>query len=80
VRRPSKAGGGALPLLELPSCCLQVRVRGMSANALETALRRSDPPIITRIEDDACVMDLRTVQAEELAIVASALSKVLQRA
>ena len=80
VQRPSKAGGGALPLLELPSCCLQVRVRGMSANALETALRRSDPPVITRIEDDACLMDLRTVQTEEIAIIAAVLSNVLQRA
>jgi len=80
VHRPSKAGGGSLPLLELPSCCLQVRVRGMSANALETALRRSDPPIITRIEDDACLMDLRTVQTEEIAIIAAVLSNVLQRA
>jgi L-seryl-tRNA(Ser) seleniumtransferase len=80
VRRPSKAGGGALPLLELPSCCLQFQVRGMSANALETALRRGEPPIIIRIEDDRCVMDLRTVQPEELASVASALSMVLQRA
>jgi L-seryl-tRNA(Ser) seleniumtransferase len=80
VHRPSKAGGGALPLLELPSCCLQVRVRGMSANALEAALRRSDPPIITRIEDDACLMDLRTVQTEEIAIIAAVLSNLLQRA
>jgi L-seryl-tRNA(Ser) seleniumtransferase len=78
VRRPSKAGGGALPLLDLPSCCLQVRIQGLSANALELRLRRNDPPIIARIEDDAYVMDLRTVQAEELPIIASALSAVLQ--
>jgi L-seryl-tRNA(Ser) seleniumtransferase len=80
VQRPSKAGGGALPLLELPSCCLQVRVRGMSANGLESALRGGDPPIIARIEDDACVLDLRTVQPEEVAIIAGALSNLLQRA
>ncbi len=78
VRRPSKAGGGALPLLDLPSCCLQVRIQGVSANALELRLRRNDPPIIARIEDDAYVMDLRTVQPEELPIIASALSAVLQ--
>jgi L-seryl-tRNA(Ser) seleniumtransferase len=74
VRRPSKAGGGALPLLDLPSWCLQVRIRGVSANALEIGLRRNDPPIITRIEDDACIMDLRTVQPEELEMIAAALS------
>jgi L-seryl-tRNA(Ser) seleniumtransferase len=77
VSRPSKAGGGSLPLLELPSRCLQVRIQGVSANALELRLRRNDPPIIGRIEDDAYVMDLRTVQAEEPAIIASALAAAL---
>jgi L-seryl-tRNA(Ser) seleniumtransferase len=80
VRRPSKAGGGALPLLELPSCCLQLRVHGMSVNALELALRRNDPPIIARIEDDACILDLRTVQPDEPAIIAAAMSKMLRGA
>lgn len=78
VRRPSKAGGGALPLLELPSYCLRVRIQGLSVNALERRLRRNEPPIIARIEDDAYVMDLRTVQEQELGIIASALSSVLQ--
>jgi L-seryl-tRNA(Ser) seleniumtransferase len=78
VRRPSKAGGGALPLLDLPSCCLQVRIQGVSANALELRLRRNDPPIVARIEDGAYVMDLRTVQTDELPIIASALAAVLQ--
>ena len=78
VRRPSKAGGGALPLLELPSCCLRIRIQGLSVNALERRLRRNEPPIIARIEDDAYVMDLRTVQEQELGIIAAALSSVLQ--
>jgi len=78
VRRPSKAGGGALPLLELPSCCLRVRMQGVSVNALELRLRRNAPPIIARIEDDAYMMDLRTVQGDELEIIASAFSSMLQ--
>jgi len=78
VRRPSKAGGGALPLLDLPSCCLRIRIQGMSANALELGLRRNEPPIIARIEDDAAMLDLRTVQPGDLPIIAAALSAVLQ--
>jgi L-seryl-tRNA(Ser) seleniumtransferase len=77
VRLPSKAGGGSLPLLELPSRCLKLRIAGLSANALELKLRRNEPPIISRIEDDAVVMDIRTIQEDELAIIASALSSVL---
>jgi L-seryl-tRNA(Ser) seleniumtransferase len=78
IRRASKAGGGALPLLELPSSCLRVRIQGLSVNALELRLRHSDPPIIARIEDDAYVMDLRTVQEDELEIIASAFASLLQ--
>jgi L-seryl-tRNA(Ser) seleniumtransferase len=50
----------------------------VSANALELRLRRNDPPIVARIEDGAYVMDLRTVQTDELPIIASALAAVLQ--
>jgi L-seryl-tRNA(Ser) seleniumtransferase len=40
----SKAGGGSLPLMELPSTCLGIRVAGLSANGLEYRLRMSTPP------------------------------------
>ncbi len=78
VRLPSKAGGGALPLLELPSRCLRIRVDGLSANALELRLRGGDPPIIGRIEDDAFVMDVRTLQNDEFPIIESALASILE--
>jgi L-seryl-tRNA(Ser) seleniumtransferase len=77
ARLPSKAGGGSLPLIELPSRCLRLRIAGVSANALELKMRRNDPPIIGRIEDDAFVMDMRTIQDDEFPIIASALSSVL---
>ena len=78
VRLPSKAGGGALPLLELPSRCLRIRVDGLSANALELRLRGGDPPIIGRIEDDAFVMDVRTLQTDEFPRLESALASILE--
>ena len=65
IERSSRAGGGALPLLELPSRCLAVQVKGMSANTLEKNMRENDPPIIGRIEDDAYTMDPRTLKDEE---------------
>jgi len=78
VRLPSKAGGGALPLLELPSRCLRIRVDGLSANALELRLRGGDPPVIGRIEDDAFVMDVRTIQNDEFPLIESALASILK--
>ena len=75
----SKAGGGALPLLELPSKCLKIKCEGLSANALEVAMRKNSPPIIGRIENDAFIMDPRTLQDEELPIIESAFKHILKR-
>ena len=77
VRLSSKAGGGSLPLLDLPSRCLKVQVDGLTANQLELQLRRNDPPIIGRIEDGAFLMDARTLQPDEAPIIAAALASVL---
>jgi len=78
IERSSKAGGGALPLLELPSRCLSVRIEGMSANALEKRMRENDPPIIGRIEDDAYVIDPRTLQDEDLPVIRAAFENILK--
>jgi len=48
----------------------------MSANAIEKYLRENTPPIIGRIEEDYFIMDLRTIQNDELPIVENALSKM----
>ena len=77
IERSSRAGGGALPLLELPSRCLAIRVKGMSANALEKSMRENDPPIISRIEDDAYTMDPRTLRDEDLPIILDAFEKIM---
>jgi L-seryl-tRNA(Ser) seleniumtransferase len=73
----SKVGGGALPLQELPTKCVGVIVEGLSANAIERLVRGSVPPIIGHIENDVFVMDVRTVQDEEVAIIALAFKKIL---
>ncbi len=79
IKRSSRAGGGALPLLELPSRCLSIRLPGMSANVLEKSMRENDPPIIGRIEDDAYIMDPRTLRDDDLPIIRRAFEKVLGR-
>ena len=75
----SKAGGGALPLLDLPTKGVAVKIQGLSANAIERTLRRQDIPIIGRIEDDAFIMDLRTVQIDELTLIVDAFKALLER-
>ena len=75
----SKAGGGALPLLELPSKCLRIKIEGLSVNTLEKNMRKNSPPIIGRIEDDAFIIDPRTLQDDDLPIIESAFEYVLKR-
>jgi L-seryl-tRNA(Ser) seleniumtransferase len=74
----SRSGGGALPTLDLPSKCVGVTIKGMSPNEIETAMRKNNPPIIGRIEKDLYMMDLRTIQEDELTIIQSAFKKMLK--
>jgi L-seryl-tRNA(Ser) seleniumtransferase len=70
--RSSKAGGGALPLLDLPSKCVGVKIEGITANAIERSMRNNTPPIIGRIEEDFFIMDLRTIQEDEFLFIKTA--------
>ena len=45
----SQVGGGALPLLELPTTLIAVTADGMSAQDIETTLRGCPVPVIGRI-------------------------------
>jgi L-seryl-tRNA(Ser) seleniumtransferase len=76
----SKAGGGALPLLDLRSLCVGVSIRGLSASRVEAALRAGAPPVIARIEDDLVILDPRTLQEGEAAIIVDAFATLLKRA
>ena len=73
----SRVGGGSLPLQEIPSKCLAVTIEGLSTNTVEASLRNAAPPVIVRIEEDSVVMDLRTVQDEEIDIIAETFKKIL---
>ena len=76
--RPSRAGGGALPALDLPSCCVAIRLTGLSAAGLEKALRRHRPPIIGRIEADYFLMDPRTLADEVFDTIAGAIDTIVK--
>jgi L-seryl-tRNA(Ser) seleniumtransferase len=59
----STVGGGSLPEETLPTSLLALSVR--YPNAFTSHLRRADPPVIARIEDDRVVLDPRTVLVEQ---------------
>ncbi len=74
----SKVGGGSLPLQELPSCLVALIPGKLSPQAMETWLRAHDPSIITRLEKERVLLDMRTVQEKEMKTVARAIKDLTQ--
>jgi L-seryl-tRNA(Ser) seleniumtransferase len=66
----SVPGGGSLPGLTIPSA--GVAVRGDRS----AELRAHDPPIIARVHDGATILDLRTVDPADDAVVSKALANL----
>ena len=66
----SKPGGGALPLTEIPSRLFCLIPGEMSANAMEKYMRKCNPPVIVRLDNECILMDMRTVKDNEISILA----------
>ena len=69
----ARAGGGSLPLADIPSAVVAIAPRTLSAGKLEALLRcGGEPAIVARVKDDRVLLDPRTIlsPAEEDAIVA----------
>ena len=74
----SAIGGGSLPGETLESVALRIdcRALGVTPEAALATLRRRQPPVIGRIEDDAVMLDPRTVLPEQDDAVTEALRKL----
>jgi L-seryl-tRNA(Ser) seleniumtransferase len=59
----STVGGGSLPGETQPTFCLALTVR--SPNRLMDQLRRAQPPVIARLDEDRLLLDPRTVLPEQ---------------
>jgi L-seryl-tRNA(Ser) seleniumtransferase len=73
----SYAGGGTLPLEQLPTKVVRVHAAGITATELIQRLRAADPPVIARIADDKVVLDPRTVSTAETAKLVAAIVHAL---
>ena len=72
----SKIGGGAFPLLEMPTRLLCLIPNELSTHSIEERLRSYDPPVIVRLEKNNVFLDVRTIQEEELKTVAQAIKEL----
>lgn len=74
-----KAGGGSLPVLEIPSYAVRVAPRAASVDELAAALRRAPVPVVGRVMHDALHLDCLTVEESEVSSLADSLRWALRQ-
>jgi L-seryl-tRNA(Ser) seleniumtransferase len=68
----ASVGGGAFAAAELPSRQLLWEGPADDLERVHAALRNQDPPLVARKNQDGLAVDLRTIAADELELVAAA--------
>jgi L-seryl-tRNA(Ser) seleniumtransferase len=68
VETVARAGGGALPLHELPSAAVALD------GELAAALRAGDPPVLAIVRESRTLLDCLTLADDELDVVARAVA------
>ncbi|MBT8489507.1 MAG: L-seryl-tRNA(Sec) selenium transferase, partial [Deltaproteobacteria bacterium] len=69
----SMSGGGSLPTQEIPTVLIAINSSRISASRLGERLRHFETPIIARISDEEVLLDLRTIDESEFAIIENGL-------
>ncbi|MBN2654612.1 MAG: L-seryl-tRNA(Sec) selenium transferase [Nitrospirae bacterium] len=75
----SQSGGGALPEVGFKTFVVSVKSSLMSAAQIESSLRSSNPPVISRIKDNTLLLDARTIGDSEIEDVVSAICNTLKQ-
>lgn len=73
----SEAGSGSLAGIQLPTWVVSLGIAGLNAEELAARLRRQQPPVFTRVRDDRCLIDCRTVRRDEFVMIREAVRGVL---
>lgn len=66
IETVSRVGGGSLPTAELPSLAIEICLENEEISALATRLRLGSPAVMGRIQDGKLILDMRTVQPDEI--------------
>ncbi len=73
----SRAGGGSLPEVDLPTYAVSLKTEIVSVNELEERLRKGTPPVIARIKGDSLIIDARTINDKEIQTLVKRIKSVL---
>lgn len=77
-RDVSYAGGGALPLLRLPTCTVSVSHPRCGAMELARALRSVEVPIIARVHQERLLFDCRTLMEDDYTCIVAGLTAAIR--
>ncbi|KUO48830.1 MAG: L-seryl-tRNA(Sec) selenium transferase [Desulfitibacter sp. BRH_c19] len=69
----SEAGGGSLPTTKLPTWVTALKPMKGSINKLAESLRSGFPSILTRIENNYILMDVRTIEEKHFEVICTRL-------
>jgi seryl-tRNA(Sec) selenium transferase len=58
---------------------MMVRSESITAEGMASALRRNRPPVFPRVQNDAVLLDFRTVREPEDKVVVRALLSILKK-
>jgi len=72
----SQVGSGSVPAEMMPTRLISIRPESISADTLARSLRRYNPPIFTRIHQEAVLFDPRTIQPNEDDVIEKALREL----
>jgi L-seryl-tRNA(Ser) seleniumtransferase len=72
----SQVGGGAYPGEEIKSKGLALSSHKISANQLSEGLRKAPIPIIAKIRNERCELDVRTIEESEFGIIVDTLDDI----
>lgn len=74
----SRIGGGALPITDLPTTLIALSSPRINSHTVAERLRRGDPPIVVRLQDDEVLIDPRTLFPGDDELLTKALERVLR--
>jgi L-seryl-tRNA(Ser) seleniumtransferase len=76
VEGQSQMGGGSLPGEDIPTYLVALNHASLTPDELGSALRRSDPPVITRVYQDRVLIDTRTLLSGDEKYIVEAVKRI----
>ncbi len=77
IKDVSQVGGGAMPLEALETYVVALKPESISLDRLEYELRKNETPVISRINKDRLLFDVRTIFKDEYKVISAAIKRII---